>query len=59
MMKYIYQKQDLGNFFDKYIYEDTQNNQIITTYDTKIAAISLDENKISINGVSKKHMHKR
>lgn len=47
-------KQDLGNFFDKYIYEDTQNNQIITTYDTKIAAISLDENKISINGVSKK-----
>ena len=47
-------KQDLGNFFDKYIYEDTQNNQIITTYDTKIAAVSLDENKISINGVSKK-----
>ena len=47
-------KQDLGNFFDKYIYEDTQNNQIITTYDAKIAAISLDENKISINGVSKK-----
>ena len=47
-------KQDLGNFFDKYIYEDTQNNQIITTYDTKIAAISLEENKISINGVSKK-----
>ena len=47
-------KQDLGNFFDKYIYEDTQNNQIITTYDTKIATISLDENKMSINGVNKK-----
>ncbi len=47
-------KQDLGNFFDKYIYEDTQNNQIITTYDKKIAAISLNENKMSINGVSKK-----
>ena len=47
-------KQDLGNFFDKYIYEDTKNNQIITTYDTKIAAVSLDTNKISINGVSKK-----
>ncbi len=43
-------KQDLGNFFDKYIYEDTQNNQIITTYDTKIATISLKENKINING---------
>lgn len=46
-------KQDLGNFFDKYIYEDTQNNQIITTYDTKIATISLDENKMNINGANK------
>ncbi len=46
-------KQDLGNFFDKYIYEDTQKNQIITTYDTKIASISLQENKININGSSK------
>ena len=35
-------KQDLGNFFDKYIYEDKENNQIITTYDTKVATISLD-----------------
>lgn len=46
-------KQDLGNFFDKYIYEDTENNQIITTYDNKIAAISLEENKININGSNK------
>lgn len=46
-------KQDLGNFFDKYIYEDEKNNQIITTYDTKIAAISLEENKIAINGSNK------
>lgn len=46
-------KQDLGNFFDKYIYEDTKNNQIITTYGTKIAAMSLDENKININGSDK------
>ena len=46
-------KQDLGNFFDKYIYEDTKNNQIVTTYDTKIAAISLEENKININGSDK------
>lgn len=46
-------KQDLGNFFDKYIYEDKENNQIVTTYNTKIAAISLDENKISINGSTK------
>lgn len=46
-------KQDLGNFFDKYIYEDKENNQIITTYDTKIATISLEENKININGSNK------
>lgn len=46
-------KQDLSNFFDKYIYEDTKNNQIITTYDTKIAAISLEENTININGANK------
>lgn len=46
-------EQDLGNFFDKYIYEDTQNNQIITTYENKIAAISLNENKININGSDK------
>lgn len=46
-------KQDLGNFFDKYIYEDEKNNQIITTYNSKIATISLDENKININGSNK------
>lgn len=46
-------KQDLGNFFDKYIYEDTENNQIVTTYDNKIGAISLEENKININGSNK------
>ena len=46
-------KQDLGNFFDKYIYEDKDNNQIITTYNTKVAAVSLKENKININGANK------
>ena len=46
-------KQDLGNFFDKYIYEDKENNQIITTYDTKIGALSLEEDKININGSTK------
>ena len=46
-------KQDLGNFFDKYIYEDTENNQIVTTYNNKIGAISLEENKININGSEK------
>ena len=46
-------KQDLGNFFDKYIYEDKENNQIITTYDTKVATISLDSEEIIINGTKK------
>ena len=46
-------KQDLSNFFDKYIYEDTKNNNIITTYNNKIAAISMDSNKININGSDK------
>lgn len=47
-------KQDLGNFFDKYIYEDTENDNIVTTYHNKIASISLEENKININGSNKK-----
>lgn len=46
-------KQDLGNFFDKYIYEDKENNQIVTTYNTKIATVSLEENKMTINGANK------
>ena len=46
-------KQDLGNFFDKYIYEDTENNNIVTTYNNKIASISLGKNKININGSTK------
>ena len=43
-------KQDLSNFFDKYIYEDEENNKIITTYEDKIATIGFDENEIEING---------
>lgn len=46
-------KQDLGNFFDKYIYEDKKNNQIVTTYNNKIATISLEENEMTINGAKK------
>ncbi len=55
-------KQDLGNFFDKYIYEDTENNNIVTTYNNKIASISLSKNKININGSTKNtyaHAEKR
>ena len=55
-------KQDLGNFFDKYIYEDKENNNIVTTYNNKIASISLQKNQININGSNKEtytHAEKR
>ena len=46
-------KQDLGNFFDKYIYEDKETEQIITTYNKKIAEIGFDKNIVTINGSEK------
>lgn len=46
-------KQDLGNFFDKYIYEDKENDNIVTTYNNKIATISLEENNMNVNGSNK------
>lgn len=46
-------KQDLGNFFDKYIYEDEETEQIITTYNKKIAEIGFKNNTININGSEK------
>ena len=46
-------KPDVANFFDKYIYEDDETNQIITTYDKKIASIGFDNNVININGSEK------
>ena len=47
-------KEDIANFFDKYIYEEESINKIITTYDKKIAEISFEENEININGSDKK-----
>jgi len=46
-------KQDIANFFDKYIYEEKETNQIITTYDKKVAAIGFEDNVININGSNK------
>ena len=46
-------KGDIENFFDKYIYEDPETDQIITTYDKKIAAIGFEDNKITVNGSQK------
>ena len=46
-------EDDISNFFDKHIYLEEENNKIITTYDKKIAEISLEENVININGADK------
>ncbi len=46
-------KQDIANFFDKYIYNEKESNQIITTYDKKIATIGFEKNTITINGSKK------
>jgi len=46
-------KPDIANFFDKYIYKEEESNQIITTYDKKIASIGFEENTITINGAKK------
>lgn len=47
-------KPDIANFFDKYIYEEKENNKIVTTYEKKIATIGYEDNKININGSNKK-----
>ncbi|MBO4293764.1 MAG: hypothetical protein J5881_05205 [Clostridia bacterium] len=47
-------KEDMQNFFDRYIYLDEANNQIITTYDKKIATIGFEGNMLTINGSNKK-----
>ena len=46
-------KEDVKNLFDKYIYDEIESNQIITTYDKKIAAIGFEKNEITINGAKK------
>ena len=46
-------EDDIANFFDKYIYHEEETNQIITTYEKKIAAIGFEENTITINGSEK------
>lgn len=46
-------KEDAKNYFDGQIYYDKENSQIITTSDTKVAVISLQEKKMTINGAEK------
>lgn len=45
---------DIKNFFDKYICIEEETNEIITTYDDKIASIGFDANKLTLNGSTKK-----
>lgn len=45
---------DIKNFFDKYIYIEEEINEVVTTYDKKIASIGFDVNKLTINGAIKK-----
>ena len=47
-------QEDIANFFDKYIYYEEEKNLIITTYDKKIAELSIDNNNIKINGATVK-----
>lgn len=42
-------KQDIENYFDKYIYLEEETNQIITTYGEKVGVLPIDKNVIIIN----------
>lgn len=44
---------DVENFFDKYI-EIEETDEIVTTYNDKIASIGFDANKMTVNGSVKK-----
>ena len=41
--------QDIRNFFDNYIYEETSQNKIITTYDENIAEIFFEGTHMNLN----------
>lgn len=45
-------EEDVKNFFDENIYYDSENNQIITTSDTKVASIVIDERKMVVNNTN-------
>ena len=41
---------DIKNYYDKHIYYDEQYNQIITSSETKLAVLKLDEKYMTVNG---------
>lgn len=42
--------KDIANFFDDHIFYDNKYDQIITTSETKVATLKLNENKANVNG---------
>lgn len=42
-------KNDIANYFDKYIYLEKETNQIITTYGEKVGVLPIGKNVIKIN----------
>lgn len=45
---------DIRNYYDKHIYYDKQYNQIVTSSETKLAVLKLDEYLITVNGEQEK-----
>ena len=42
--------KDIANFFDDSIFYDNKYNQIITTSETKVATMKIDEKQVEVNG---------
>lgn len=45
-------KEDVENFFDGHIYYDSKYDQIITTSETKVAALPINNKQITVNGAT-------
>ena len=44
--------EDIMNYYDKHIYYDEQYDQIVTSTETKLAVLKLNENKKTVNGAT-------
>lgn len=42
--------EDIQNYYDKHMYYDKQYDQIVTSSETKLAVLKMNENKITVNG---------
>lgn len=45
-------ESDVSNYFDKYLYLDNENKQIITTSEKKMAYISTEKKEMTVNGTT-------